>query len=460
MATLKLPSINEVRNWMFPTEKTAISVNSNGSFNATSGDDKNNLRNYVYPIQLQRLRQDIKSWREACEEMEIAILPFRVKVQRMFLDTILDGHIGACIQKRKDLSLLRQWSFKDKNGKENKQIKDMLNKPWFSLWLEYALEAKFFGYTLITLGDCVKNEFPDLGIIRRFNISPDRLQVAAIPWSPAGVNFMDGDVAKWHCWIPTPSDVGISRVGYGELYKVAKYEIYIRNLTGQNADATELYGAPFRAGKTTKQGEQRADFLQSLVQMGSSGSVVMDTDEDIELVESRGNGQGFKLFADFESRMEKKISKLLLGHADAIDSVPGKLGNSTKKSPAEIALTDKQTNDGIFLENAVNGILIPKLIEIGFNIDLGYRFTMDNNQEVVEQRMNDDNANLVTAQIALAMKNAGLQYDAKDFADRTGIKTTAVAIPVPVKPTLPPDVKAKLKLHFKAIEDCYKVNAR
>jgi hypothetical protein len=191
--------------------------------------------------------------------------------------------------------------------------------------------------------------------------------------------------------------------------------------------------------------------------MGSSGSIITDMMDEIELVESKGNGAGFKLFPDLEKRLENKISKLLLGHADAIDSIPGKLGNSTKKSPAEMALIDKQTNDGIFLENAVNSILIPKLIDIGFVIDKSYRWTLDNNQEKVEARQNDDQANLVTAQIALAMKNAGLQYDAAAFEAATGIKTSAIVAPAPMD-KFTPEVKNKLKKHFKFIENIYSSN--
>src|SRR6185437_11993626 len=53
------------------------------------------MRNLTYtitPIQLQRLRHDLKMWREAVNEAERAYWPYRVKMQRMFIDNILNGH--------------------------------------------------------------------------------------------------------------------------------------------------------------------------------------------------------------------------------------------------------------------------------------------------------------------------------------------------------------------------------
>jgi hypothetical protein len=73
-----------------------------------------NLSGYIAPVQLQRLRHDIQMWREAVTEAENAWYPQRVRMQRMYIDTILSGHTLACFQKRKDLTLMRDWTFKEK----------------------------------------------------------------------------------------------------------------------------------------------------------------------------------------------------------------------------------------------------------------------------------------------------------------------------------------------------------
>lgn len=397
------------------------------------GNPTKNLSRYISPVQLQRIRHDVQLWREAISEAEQAWYPHRVKMQRMYVDTILNGHTKACYLKRKDLSLLRDWEFKNESEVLNDDLKKLFDKRWFANFLEYALEARFFGYSLIKLDDIVNDEFPKLGIIRRWNVSPDRFNVIQFVYSLSGAPFLEDPFKDWHVWVPTNSDVGASECGYGLLYDVAMYEILARNALGFNSTAAELYGMPARIGKTNKtQEEERGNFEAALANMGSAGYIVLDAmGDEIELLESKGNGQGFKIYPDLEKRLEAKISKLMLGHADAIDSTPGKLGaGDGESSPAAQALRDKQTADGAFLEDVVNTILIPKMINLGFDIDTTYPFCFSNNAELTEQREKEDKNNLQTATIAYEMKQAGLKMDAKYFEERTGIVTTEIVEPV------------------------------
>jgi hypothetical protein len=421
--------IQQVRNYLFPTPDNPLSEVGR-EWRGVKETEKN-LRSYITPVQLQRIRHDVQMWRDGVKEAEQAWYPHRVRMQRMYNDTILNGHVYACLKRRKDLTLLRDWCFKDKEENENTELKDLMNKKWFALFLEYALEAKFFGYSLIALGDMVNDEFPDLSIIRRFNVSPDRLNVTSYVYALSGAQFMEEPYNEWHVWIPTPSDVGISRVGYGILYYAAVYEIICRNIIGFNTDAAELYGMPIRVGKTSKTNEdERGEFETALANMGSAGYILTDMLDEVTLIESSTSGQGYKIYESLEQRCEKKISKIILGHADALDSVSGKLGNDSKDSPASQALEDTAAVDAAFLEDVVNTHLLPKLINLGFNIPDGFKFCFSNNHELVEQRMFEDANNKLTADLAVAMKNAGFKMDAKYFEERTGIPTTEIAEPV------------------------------
>ena len=64
----------------------------------------------------------------------------------------------------------------------------------------------------------------------------------------------------------TPSDTGQSDCGYGLLYKVALYEIFLRNTLGYNGDFVELYSQPYRIGKTTKTNEDERALLEQALQ--------------------------------------------------------------------------------------------------------------------------------------------------------------------------------------------------
>jgi len=412
--------------------------------------DNKNLTNYPAPVQLQRIRQDIMSWREALNEAENVWYPHRVKLQKLFIDTVINGHVSACIDRRKDLTLLRKWEFVDRNGKVDQKTTDMFmdtvkgqsqNKEWFNKFLNHGLDSIYFGYSLISLGDVVDGEFPDLDIVKRWNVSPDRMNVTNFTYSISGAKFEDEPYKDWHVYVKTYNDIGTSKSGYGLLYKVANYEIFLRNLIGFNGDFVELFSQPYRVGKTTKKaGDPDYDAMAgAMQQMGSSGWALIDPQDEIEFLETALGGTGYKGYTDFELRLEKKISKIILGHADAIDSVPGKLGNSGEKSPAEKAMEDKQTKDGAFIANVVNNGLLVNMRNLGFAIPEETIAVLKNDAEIMELN------NAVIAQ-AVEMYKAGLTMDNEYFTAQTGIPVTPPPAPVvPAIPKLTESVKNKLE---------------
>ena len=115
-----------------------------------------------------------------------------------------------------------------------------------------------------------------------------------------------------------------------------------------------------------------------------------------------------------------------------------------------MALDAKQSNDGKFLERAVNTILIPKLINLGFKIDLNYPWVLDNDAEKNEQRNNEDKSNLETAEIVYQLKQAGFDVDPEYITERTGIPVTkTIVAPTVIAPKLSDDVKNRLKETYK-----------
>jgi hypothetical protein len=424
--------INDIKNYFFANPAMATNPNR-----ATL--QQKNLAYAISPVQFVRIRQDIGSWREAINESELAYYPHRVKMQRMFQDTILNEHVIACMNRRQDLTLLRDFKICDEKGDESEELKTIFRNvqntnvgyvntaAWFDDFVSYCLDAQGFGYSLVGLGDIINDSFPDLNIIQRQNISPDRLTVGTLVYQIDGKRFLEEPFVDWHIWVPTPSKLGKSKCGYGYLYEIAKAEIYLRQNTAHNADYNELFGQPTRVGKTTKTDEtERGNFEAALRNMGSSAYILLDDGVDeIELIEAKNSGTTYNTYSDFEKRNEQKVSKVILGHADALDSIPGKLGGGQgEESPAETALSDKQTKDGIFIQNIVNTQLLPRMRKHGFKIPLNYHFEYKNDQEKEEFRRREDDSNTKTATLFKTIKDAGgklTEESWKYFSERTGI---------------------------------------
>lgn len=437
-------NIKNIRNYWFPK------VDVNGERPRTNS--AKSPAGYISPVQFDRLKADIQSWRDAVKESEQAYYPHRVKMQRILQDTILNGQVTAAMDKRKDLTLLK--NFELTNGKEvNEAATEMLQKEWFYLLMNYILDAKFFGYTLIGFGDLVDDEFPKLELIKRWNVSPDRHTLNSYVYSLSGIDFMNPNIKDengdsyfdWTLYIDTPTETGGSCCGYGLLYKLAYYEILIRSNIGYNATSLELFGIPIRKGTTTKQDEyERATFAAALRDMGSNGWILMDPQDQVELVESSKGGKGQNGFEDFETRMLKMINKVVLGHADAIDSQTGKLG---AQDDVKEAIQAKEKADNRWMEQIINTKVIPKLQNLGLPIPIGLQFKIINNREKEEHRKKEDESNKITAEIFQTIKNAGGDADWKYFEERTGIRVEKAE--EPEMTPLSPAVKTKLKALYK-----------
>lgn len=417
------------------------------------------LKSYITDIQMPRIKVDVLEWRASISEAERAYFPFRYKQQRIYVDTILNGHTKSCWERRKDLTLLRDFRIVDANGNENEDLTVIFKQIWFTNFLSFVIDAQAFGYSLVYLGDVVDSAFKGMEVIKRWNISPDRYEVASYPYMPQGRKFLEEDeIRQWHIYVPTKNDIGTSPCGYGILYEVAVLEIYLRSTTGFSVDYSQNYGQPIRVGKTTKTNEdERAVLFQSLVDMGNNSSILLDIQDEIDLVESKGTGQGYKVYEYLSKMLKGEISKIILGHADALDSTPGKLGagQGGEESPTQIAMMDKQTADANFVTPIINEELIPRMRELGFSIPEGFTFEFKNDDEKEAFRKKQDASNQVTAEIFKTIKDAGGEPDWEYFTERTGIKTTKAAVPAPViglpkdKPAFGEKIAAKLQNLYK-----------
>jgi hypothetical protein len=230
------------------------------------------------------------------------------------------------------------------------------------------------------------------------------------------------------------------------LYRIAKTEILLRNNISNNATYNEVFAQPTRVASTTKQNEERTIFEDFLSSQGSNAYIVVDKDDDlIELLESKNAGTGHLTYTDFEKRLEQKISKIILGHADVLDSIPGRLGSGQgEESPVSQALDDIQSEDGTFMESIINNELIPRMKKLGFNIPEGLHFEYENDEEAEKFRAREDESNLKTATLFKMIVDAGGEPDWDYFSERTGITVEKKEPPPPpINPLQPITEPAK-----------------
>lgn len=99
--------------------------------------------------------------------------------------------------------------------------------------------------------------------------------------------------------------------------------------------------------------DKKMSMLNAIQEFRSSGAMVIEGTDSIEILKSDKNSSS-QLFNDFYEVCSKQISKTILGHASALDSTPGKLGNEHSIS---IVRQDITQDDKSLIAETVNKLI-------------------------------------------------------------------------------------------------------
>lgn len=412
--------------------------------NGGGSDNPNrNLSNTIFPQSFVRAKIDLESWANAIIQAEQAAWPYRTELQKMYEKTILNPHVAACIQRRKELTLLRDFQIENANGEVDKHWTEYFKQSWFKDYaLNFALDADYHGFTLCSIGG-IKDGLPDEIInIKRWNISPERKIVSVFEKTPAGYSWESPEAAPWHVWMPTVQHNGINDCGYGLLYVTAALEILQRNNLAYNSDFIEMFAQPYRWLKTNDlDGDELKEKQRAMNDMGHAAYLITGLNDELEFLNDGSRGNGYKAYNDFDHRCKADISKFIGGHADFIDSTSkngaGDKQNSgggditddaTGNSQVQKAIAAKRMIDGNKATTRVNELWMPKLRGLGIDLPKGLKihFLNDSEERSVAAQEADKNQKIAT--LALTMAQGGLKMDGAQFTEMTGIKCTEIEI--------------------------------
>ena len=374
----------------------------------------NHLSNTIAPIQFERLAADIQDWRDAMREMELAFFPFRTKSTRIYIDTAENVFVKGLISRMKELVLQRQPEiYQIKNGKKivSKELSQELNcNFWFEDYRGLVIDAILWGFRLIELGDIdpySNNLFPEMTFTRPENIRIDTWRGAlltSIPYYIDGIEVQNDEIVKlWNHYIPTNSNRGVSKCGYGLLYNISEYAIHLKHLLGWRLDFIENYGQPTRVGTTNKIGSALKKFEAFLANPSSNQYVLLNkaVGDEFRLEENScgGTGTGWKNHGDTSTFLKKELSLMCFGHEDVMMTTAGKVGANVtsnkdgfNESGMETAVNGKQDLYSNFEIRKMNEITFPSFRKLAKHtgckrlnfVPEGYIYGLTNDKESQE----------------------------------------------------------------------------
>ncbi len=306
-------------------------------------------------------KKDITTWRTAWQQAIDVDSPRRGTLLDIYADCLIDLHLSGCMGQRKGKTLQKQFRVIDSSGKENADATKLFEREWFSDFVELALDSRFFGHSLIQLGDVISDElgmrFSDVKLVNRKHVIPEYGVITREPnddWRQ-GISYRDTDFAHWVVEVGKPHDLGL-------LLKCAPQCISKKNMLGFWDMFGEMFGLPIRIAKSnTNDAAERAKIERALDDMGAAFWALLPDGTDIEIKES-SRGDAYNVFDRRVDRCNSEISKGTLMQTMTIDS-----GSSLSQSETHLEIfEDVIEADARMIRNVVNDRLIPLMVMHGF----------------------------------------------------------------------------------------------
>lgn len=318
----------------------------------------------------RQIAHDLLDWTNAVNDAKRVLLPNRRRLIEIFDRVDEDGHVTGIVESIKNKIKAKEFNILDASGEIDEDSTKKFQKVWFFKFLEWMVEAPFFGYSLIQLGDIVDDAFPGIEMVPREYIVPELGIVRKDLNNRSGQSsdiFRYEDDPSLKDWFIFIGSKDTKRLG---LYnKAAPHAIAKRVLFASAWEYAELFGMPFRKGHTDVSDPERKNNMALMLEsMGSSAWGLFDKEDDIDFIESN-KSDATKVYIEPVKLSNQEISKAFAGGTGMFDE---------KAFVGSAEVQERLFNEFIasFMRNGtfvINDELIPRMITHGM-LPEGSRF--------------------------------------------------------------------------------------
>lgn len=160
-------------------------------------------------------KKDMRAWRNAWQYAKNVEYPNRVPLYDVYGDVEVDMHLTGCVGQRKGYVLNKSFRIVDRKGVENPELTAIFEAPWFKTFMDLALDAHYWGHSLIQLGDVISVDgtpaFSEVQLVPRRHVIPEygvivvRQQEA---WQN-GYDYRHSEMADWTVEVGGTHDLGM-----------------------------------------------------------------------------------------------------------------------------------------------------------------------------------------------------------------------------------------------------------
>jgi hypothetical protein len=387
---------------------------------------------------IDRSRKTLDHWKTAMQSAESILNPNRQLLYNLYADISLDEQLSSVMDQRRGNVTDTTLTF-GKDGKDNEVIKKLIDTEAFEQLLEYIIDSRFYGFSLIQNDfTTIINEQPSIKLVPRAHVKPGFGIVVANAGDMTGIDYTQ-----------SPYDILYTPAGrlgdLGLLLMAAPLVLLKRGDVSDWASFNEVFGQPLRVGfYNPMDPTQKTQLEQGLANMGSMAYMVLPDGAKIEFPTSYQTAAAdtYERFAD---RMDAAISKLIVGQTMTTDEGSSRSqGEVHERTAGKIAKSDRR-----FALRILNTRIRASLIAQGYPVSEGELFSFVEEEESLSKKDRlamDINIHKNVAPIKLDYfaqeYNVPIDEDAlKVREQQREQQAQQPAVQPPVKPTKPRKVK-------------------
>ena len=352
-------------------------------FNLASAKDRRRLQSLTVELKLQAealTQKDMRSWRQAWQQAIDIENPRRERLYDIYRDVEVDLHLCGCVDQRKGFVQKKGFKLVDAKGKQNDDVTRLFEAVWFKDLVGYILDSRYWGYSLIQLGDVVSIDgdmrYMGVELVNRKHVIPEYgviVREQGDEWR-IGVPYREGPMADWVVEAGKPKDLGL-------YLKAATQTIPKKNMLAYWDQFGEIFGMPIRIAKTTaRDPKDRSQIENMLSSMGAAAWGLFPDGTDIDIKETT-RGDAFNVYDKRIDRANSELSKGILNQTMTIDN-----GSSLSQSEVHLEVFENVVKkDADLVKDIVNDQLLPRMAKHGFPVK-GLHFEWDDSVDYTPEQ--------------------------------------------------------------------------
>lgn len=327
-------------------------------------DKQNRLSYQLKRTSTPMAKAEMSLWKRAVESATDPERPDRTDLYALYQLAVSDAHLFSQISSRKIKTLGAPFSV-SKGSSANKDLTEVLKRPWFGDFMNLALDSLFYGHSLIEFGQLVDGHFQSIHLIDRNLVVSEKGLVVAKMGDDKGLPFREAPFNEYLIEVGSSGELGLLKDAVPEV-------ILKRNARSDWSVRSEKFGMPVVVIRTSSTDARELDAKEMMAaNIGSNGYAILHIDDQIEFHESQ-HSDAYQVYLEQARLCDEQLSKLILGQT----------GVSDKKSFVGAAeVHERMMNEYIerdmrWLENIINYQLFPFLISKGYAL-ADARFAFD-----------------------------------------------------------------------------------